>query len=432
MQQRLGEFNIHNPLPNNGTTPMKNPKKMKILGNEELKTTYSHSRLSTFEQCKLKFKFSYIDKVETEIEDTIEGFMGSLVHKVLEKIYKDLRYQKLNDLQGLIDLFRKEWDKNYNENIIVVKKDYSPDNYRQMGEKYISDYYKRFAPFGQDKTIATEQHIMITLGDRHRVQGYIDRLAFEGDGVYAIHDYKTSGTLMTQEYADKDRQLALYSIAVREQYKDCRKVKLIWHFLAFDKEVVSERSEEQLETLKEEIAGIIAEIERTSEFPPKTGPLCDWCEFRPLCPNFRHLYKVEDLSPNEYLDEPGVKLVNAYAALQEKITSAESELEKVKEALMEYSRREGCDVVHGSDIIATIKSYPKLSFPKKEDPRIREFHETIRKLGLWDALSTIDVYELAKRINSGDIHPELVAILERFMERGRNDRIYLRKKNRFT
>ena len=29
-------------------------------------TQYSHSRLSTFEQCNLKFKFKYVDKVEAE------------------------------------------------------------------------------------------------------------------------------------------------------------------------------------------------------------------------------------------------------------------------------------------------------------------------------------------------------------------------------
>ena len=29
-------------------------------------TTYSHSKLSTFEQCRLKYKFAYIGRIETE------------------------------------------------------------------------------------------------------------------------------------------------------------------------------------------------------------------------------------------------------------------------------------------------------------------------------------------------------------------------------
>ena len=33
---------------------------------------FSNSRLSTFEQCKLKYRFGYIDKIIPDIEKTIE------------------------------------------------------------------------------------------------------------------------------------------------------------------------------------------------------------------------------------------------------------------------------------------------------------------------------------------------------------------------
>ena len=66
---------------------------------------YSHSRISDFEQCPLKFKYNYIDKIETEIENTIEAFMGGLVHNALEKLYVDLKFTKLNTKQELIDYY---------------------------------------------------------------------------------------------------------------------------------------------------------------------------------------------------------------------------------------------------------------------------------------------------------------------------------------
>ncbi|MCX6664036.1 MAG: PD-(D/E)XK nuclease family protein [Euryarchaeota archaeon] len=50
-------------------------------------TVYSHSRLSCYQQCPQKFKLQYIDKVGTEAEDTIEAFLGSRVHDLLEKLY---------------------------------------------------------------------------------------------------------------------------------------------------------------------------------------------------------------------------------------------------------------------------------------------------------------------------------------------------------
>ena len=76
--------------------------------------TFSHSRIGCFEQCPLKYKFNYIDKLETEIEDTVEAFLGKRVHETLEKLYKDLKFQKLNTLKELLDFFNSEWKKNWN------------------------------------------------------------------------------------------------------------------------------------------------------------------------------------------------------------------------------------------------------------------------------------------------------------------------------
>ena len=71
-------------------------------------TVYSHSRLSTFEQCPQKFKLHYIDKVETEIEESVEAFMGVRVHETLEKHYRDLQYQKKNSLEDLLAFLHDE------------------------------------------------------------------------------------------------------------------------------------------------------------------------------------------------------------------------------------------------------------------------------------------------------------------------------------
>jgi putative RecB family exonuclease len=49
-------------------------------------TTYSHSRLSAFEDCRLKYKFAYIDHIKRE-GDSIEAFMGSRFHEVMERVY---------------------------------------------------------------------------------------------------------------------------------------------------------------------------------------------------------------------------------------------------------------------------------------------------------------------------------------------------------
>jgi len=75
-------------------------------------TVYSHSRLSCYEQCPQKYKFKYVDKVETEVEETIETLLGVCVHKTLEKLYRDLMHQKMNSLDDLLSFLKKEWNKN--------------------------------------------------------------------------------------------------------------------------------------------------------------------------------------------------------------------------------------------------------------------------------------------------------------------------------
>ena len=82
-------------------------------------TVYSHSRLSCYEQCPHKFKLQYIDKVEAEVEESIEAFLGSCFHEILEKLYKDLKFQKENFLRYLISYLHKIWDDNWDESVVL-------------------------------------------------------------------------------------------------------------------------------------------------------------------------------------------------------------------------------------------------------------------------------------------------------------------------
>jgi len=49
-------------------------------------TRYSHSKLSTFEQCRYKYKLKYVDRIKLEGASNVEAFLGSRVHEALEKL----------------------------------------------------------------------------------------------------------------------------------------------------------------------------------------------------------------------------------------------------------------------------------------------------------------------------------------------------------
>ena len=158
---------------------------------------YSHSRLSCFEQCPYKYKLKYINKVEPETAQSIEVYMGSRVHETLEKLYRDLAYKKTNALEELLTFLRDEWNKNWTDDILIVKEEYTKENYLHMAEQFISDYYQRYYPFDHEKTIAIEDQIIIDLdgSGEYKLQGFIDRLTEREDGYYEIHDYKTNSRL---------------------------------------------------------------------------------------------------------------------------------------------------------------------------------------------------------------------------------------------
>jgi len=389
---------------------------------------FSHSRISTFEQCPQKFKFHYIDKAEVEEIEGVEAFLGRRVHETLEKLYKDLKFQKLMTLPELIKYYREQWKKNWSNNVQIVREEYSEKNYKKMGEKFISDYYNRYKPFDNEKTIALEQRIVVNIRE-YKIQGFIDRLSFS-NGRYEIHDYKTSNSLPEQSKLDMDRQLALYAIAVRNMFKDAKKIDLVWHFLAFDKEMRSERTDKQLNNLENEILKSIQEIELaydTDKFPAKESVLCDWCEFRAICSKWGHIIKTESMTANRFLKEPGVQLVNKYSALyykkKEFLDKIDEELEELKEAIFQFAKKEGVERIAGSDFIAKISMDEKAKWPGKSDDNRKELEDIIKKAGKWDDVSTLDTFALTKA--AGKWPESLSSKIKRFQELVEERRLYL-------
>jgi putative RecB family exonuclease len=249
---------------------------------------FSHSRLSTFEQCQLKYKFRYIDKIKPEIEKTIEAHLGSSVHDTLEWIYNTVKENpgKSLNLDEIISYYINIWQKGLMGDVLIVKKQFTQKDYLNKGIQFLADYYQRYSPF-KDGTIECEKEITINLDEDTKIKGFIDRLVYDIEkGHYEIHDYKTSNTLPTQEKMDQDRQLALYSIAIKEMYGKDKDVVLVWHYLAYDQRIISRRTEEQLENLKQETKKLIEDIKNVKTFLPNKSILCEWCEYKTICPEW--------------------------------------------------------------------------------------------------------------------------------------------------
>jgi len=381
---------------------------------------FSHSKIDSFESCKLKFRYRYIDKIKVEVEDTIETYLGSRVHDTLEKLYRDLKFERRLALEELLDYFNAKWTENWNENIKIVKKEYSSENYRKMGERYIRDYYNRHKPFDEGKIIGLETQDRLPLDAERKITYHIriDRLMDMGNGLYEVHDYKTNNKLPVQDSLDEDRQLAMYSLWVKSHFKDFKKIRLVWHYVAFDKELESFRSDEQLEVLKADVLKKIKDIESTEDFPPHVSHLCQWCLYQDICPMWNHEKKLETKPENEYLDDPALKLVDEYVKVKKdwdtQKKTMEQKLEKLREALISLSQKEDIQVIHGSESKITLKSSESVKLPAKKSEERQELVEFLKNSGKFEDVCDLDIYALSSIIKEQKWDQDILKALERY------------------
>jgi len=362
---------------------------------------YSASRLETYRQCPQKFKFTYIDQIESPHEG-IEAFMGSRVHEALQQLYTDVRFLKSVPLENLLRYYRHQWDTKWHDAVQIVRDEMTPDNYLKIGEKCLSDYYQRYAPFDETKTLGVEYPVRFSLDEagQYKMQGYIDRLSQSDDGVIRIHDYKAKSFFPTQMDLDMDRQLAYYQIAVQKLWPDVKTIELVWHYLIFDREFRSRRDQKALDHLQQETIVLIETIEGATSFPPKESALCNWCEHRAICPLFRHLYEVQALTPTEYAENTGANLVEKLVELQAKEGAVKMEIENVKDALRDYAQKKKIETVYSKTYKVLIRVYDNLRFPGKNDPGRTILEKVVKESGKYDAVSTLDTFVLSKSLQT--------------------------------
>jgi putative RecB family exonuclease len=249
---------------------------------------YSHSRLSSFENCPKQFEFRYIQKIPSETE-SIEAYVGKRVHEILERLYLFVGRGQVPGVEKVVDRYQKLWEETWDaERVRIVREGTPLSFYRELGEQCLRGYYLRHYPFDADETLGIEKRVIFALDDagKYRMQGIIDRISRARDGVIEVHDYKTGARVPSQKMLDQDRQLALYQIGLAREYGEDQPFRLVWHYVAKNAIRSSTRSPEELTTLRTSTIARIDEIQAAEEYPPRKTPLCGWCEYKVHCPLF--------------------------------------------------------------------------------------------------------------------------------------------------
>jgi putative RecB family exonuclease len=383
------------------------------------KMIFSHSKLETYDNCPLKYRLQYIERIRTG-RRSIEAFMGSAVHAALEKLYRDMRMSRYPDIEELSGYYLDLWDSTCSDDVFVVRSEYGPEDYRKTGLRCLEDYYRRYHPFEGGVPVWLEKKVTIPIydpeGRRIEFTGILDRLDCLEGGRYEIHDYKTSSSLPTRQDLERDRQLSLYQLAAEEAFPDAREVDLVWHYLVFDRELRIRRDPGDLKRIAAEAAEKARAIETAVDFPPRESALCDWCELHEHCPKRKHLVMVAGLPECELGTERGVQLADQYVAWSGRKREAEEHMAALKEEILDFAAFQGVDNIQGSSCVLRISRGRLARLPAACSPERDELERVLREAGVWDEVAPLDARKLSSLLKRGDITADACSRVEALLD----------------
>lgn len=210
---------------------------------------YTASKILQYEQCPLKFKFKFIDKVKVPRKECF--VKGSKIHSVLEK-YKG---ESLTESNEVNKFFESTLGKEIKEILssetkrelrIAVDKDFKPIKYNSK------DYLLR---------------------------GIVD-LVYIKDGILNIVDYK-SGKYVYPKYQDFT-QLMVYALYFFNNQK-INKINLRYVYVESSKENSMLLNKSSCDEIKRSLLSRIAKIENDKTFEKNVSWCCKFCEYAEHC-----------------------------------------------------------------------------------------------------------------------------------------------------
>lgn len=248
--------------------------------------TLSPSRAGDFKSCPQLFKFRAIDKLP-EPTTTYQA-RGTTAHLALERFY-DLPAPE-RTAERLYQLFRDAWTE------LRTTDDYAQlfddeDAERRWGLESLGLLANYFALEDPGAITPLDRELdMLEDIDGMSIRGILDRIDETDDGELVILDYKT-GKAPPERYAmSAFFALKIYALLIRKRTgRTPVEVRLLYlngpvlYRLAIDDQTL-DATERGLRALWDRIGEAID----TNRFPPKPGPLCDWCSFKDQCPAWTH------------------------------------------------------------------------------------------------------------------------------------------------
>jgi putative RecB family exonuclease len=235
----------------------------------------SFTRIDTYQNCPRRFRYQYVDGLPQAPAPQLS--FGSSIHGVLEWLY-DRKHPTLPTLEDTLQALFDRWD---TTGYAELPREEQLQAYAHARE-VIGAFHGRVLAEGFRLPAAVEAWFELPFPDEVIVVGAIDRIDVDPDGGLHVIDYKTNRRAKPRTQVRGSLQLAIYALATRELYGQLpRTVSL--DFVVPGVRVSVPIEELDLAGVAQAVARTAAEI-RARRDEPTPNRLCDWCDFRDLCP----------------------------------------------------------------------------------------------------------------------------------------------------
>ena len=244
--------------------------------------TLSPSRASDFKHCPQLFKFRAIDRIE--VPPTPAQARGTTAHLALQRLY-DLPPDERTP-EALYDLFRLCWVELRETEFAELFDDETAERTWGIESLEILANYFGVEDPAKVEPLERELDMLEDLGDI-TIRGILDRMEQNGDEL-VITDYKT-GRAPPERYAlPAFFALKIYALLIRKRLgRTPTQLRLL--YLSGPTEYTIGVTDTQLDAMERQLNALWAAINRAitnQNFPTRPGRLCDWCQYRDLCPAF--------------------------------------------------------------------------------------------------------------------------------------------------
>lgn len=270
------------------------------MGKIDFSKIYSYSKLELFNKCKQQYYFNYLDPVIAPIKKQFikprdYKTKGSAVHgaitlfyylpasaRTFENLKKCLKQAWFSEIDpekepplgqvgGFKDIDHER--ETYLDSLKLL------NNFFKIEKKNPSLFY---TPIKNIRYSFEDYEKMIKpIDSKHFISGKFDRIDKIENNNLEIIDYKTGKT------KNGSGQLKFYKLLTELNFD--KKVSKVSYYYLNHKEVKSfDVSRTDNNEIKSKILEKINIIEKTKKFSPNPSRLCNHCDFKEICPVFKH------------------------------------------------------------------------------------------------------------------------------------------------